>query len=199
VAANQKERKRCEGEIQVQEQKISKLKDQMLQAKTNEVYRAFQNEIEFCQKEIRKFEDRILETMGESEPLEKNVKTAETALKAEKAQVETEKRAGARAHRGRRGLRARVPQGTRRHRCFDRARHLPAIRAGAQGAQGHRRGGGGGWPLHRLQSIDAASVLPGPQEGRPDSGMRVLPAHSVLQPAGVARELGGGNAAGRAE
>jgi len=36
VAANQKERKRCEGEIQVQEQKISKLKDQMLQAKTNE-------------------------------------------------------------------------------------------------------------------------------------------------------------------
>ena len=91
LAANQKERKRCEGEIQVQEQKISKLKDQMLQAKTNEVYRAFQNEIEFCQKEIRKFEDRILEMMGESEPLEKNVKAAEGALKAEKAQVETEK------------------------------------------------------------------------------------------------------------
>src|SRR5664280_348837 len=91
LAANQKERKRCEGEIQAQEQKISKLKDQMLQAKTNEVYRAFQNEIEFCQKEIRKFEDRILETMGESEPLEKNVKAAEAALKTEKAQVETEK------------------------------------------------------------------------------------------------------------
>ncbi len=78
LAANQKERKRCESEIQVQEQKISKLKDQMLQAKTNEVYRAFQNEIEFCQKEIRKFEDRILEMMGESEPLEKNVKAAES-------------------------------------------------------------------------------------------------------------------------
>src|ERR1700682_2942672 len=91
LLANVKERKKCEGDIQVQEQKISKLKDQMLQAKTNEQYRAFQNEIEFCQKEIRKAEDRILELMGESEPLEKNVKAAEAALKTEKAQGESEK------------------------------------------------------------------------------------------------------------
>ncbi len=91
LAANQKDRKRMEGDIQVQEQKISRLRDQMLQAKTNEQYRAFQNEIEFCEKEIRRAEDRILELMGESEPLEKNVKAAEEALKAEKAQVEAEK------------------------------------------------------------------------------------------------------------
>ena len=91
LAANQKERKKCEGDIQVQEQKISKLKDQMVGAKTNDQYRAFQHEIEFCQKEIRKAEDRILELMGESEPLDKNVKAAEAALKAEKAQVEAEK------------------------------------------------------------------------------------------------------------
>lgn len=91
LAANLKERKKCEGDIQVQEQKISKLKDQTLQAKTNDQYRAFQHEVEFCEKEIRKCEDRILELMGESEPLDKNVKAAETALKAEKQQVETEK------------------------------------------------------------------------------------------------------------
>ena len=91
LAANQRERKKCEGDIQMQEQKISKLKDQMLQVKTNEQYRAFQTEIEFCQKEIRKAEDRILELMGESEPLDKNVKAAEMALKAEKAEVEAEK------------------------------------------------------------------------------------------------------------
>src|SRR5580658_1955153 len=54
LAANQKERKKCDTDIQTQEQKISKLKDQMLEAKTNDVYRAFQNEIDFCQKEIRK-------------------------------------------------------------------------------------------------------------------------------------------------
>ena len=91
LAANQKERKKCDADIQAQEQKISKLKDQMLGAKTNDVYRAFQNEIEFCQKEIRKAEDRILELMSESEPLDKNVKAAEAALKVEKAQVEAEK------------------------------------------------------------------------------------------------------------
>jgi hypothetical protein len=91
LSANLKERKKCEADIQVQDQKASKLKDQMLQAKTNEVYRAFQNEIEFCQAEVRKLEDRILELMGESEPLERNVKAAEAALKTEKAQVEAEK------------------------------------------------------------------------------------------------------------
>jgi predicted nucleic acid-binding Zn-ribbon protein len=91
LTANQKERKQREGDIQMQEQKISKLKDQMLQAKTNEQYRAFQHEIEFCEKEIRKFEDRILELMGESEPLEKNVKAAEGALQAERKDVEAEK------------------------------------------------------------------------------------------------------------
>src|SRR5215475_15853160 len=46
LSANQKDRKKAEVEIQTQEQKISKLKGQMLDAKTNEVYRAFQSEIE---------------------------------------------------------------------------------------------------------------------------------------------------------
>jgi uncharacterized protein len=91
LAANQNERKKCETEVQTQEQKISKLKTQMLDAKTNEQYRAFQNEIDFCQTEIKKSEDRILELMSESEPLNKNVAAAETALKAEKAEVEAEK------------------------------------------------------------------------------------------------------------
>ncbi|MBS1856661.1 MAG: hypothetical protein JST11_14930 [Acidobacteria bacterium] len=92
LAANQKDRKKCEGDIQVQDQKISRLKDQMTGSKiTNEQYRAFQNEIEFCQKEIRKSEDRILELMSESELLDKNVKAAEAALKAEKAEVDAEK------------------------------------------------------------------------------------------------------------
>ncbi len=91
LTANQKDRKDTETEIQTQEQKISKLRGQMLDAKTNDQYRAFQNEIEFCEKEIRRGEDHILELMGESEPLDKNVKAAESALKTEKTQVETEK------------------------------------------------------------------------------------------------------------
>jgi predicted nucleic acid-binding Zn-ribbon protein len=91
LVANQKERKKLEGGIQVQEQKISKLKDQMLEARTNEQYRAFQHEIEYCEKAIRQAEDRILDLMAESEPLERNLKEAEAALKQEKQQVEVEK------------------------------------------------------------------------------------------------------------
>jgi hypothetical protein len=91
LTANQKDRKRLEGEIQVHEQKISKLKEQMLGAKTNEQYKAFLHEIEYIQKEIRKAEDRILEHMTESEPLDANVKKAEVALKQEKVVVEEEK------------------------------------------------------------------------------------------------------------
>ncbi len=91
LTANQKDRKKLEGDIQMNEQKISKLKDQMLGAKTNEQYRAFQHEIEYIEKEIRKAEDRILELMTESEPLEGNVKKAEAALKEEKQTVEAEK------------------------------------------------------------------------------------------------------------
>ena len=91
LSANQKDRKKLDGDIQLHQQKISKLRDQMLQAKTNEQYKAFQNEIDFIEKEIRQAEDRILELMTESEPLDQNVKKAEKALAEEKKQVEAEK------------------------------------------------------------------------------------------------------------
>jgi uncharacterized protein len=93
TVANQKDRKRLEGEIQAADQKISKLKTQMMEAKNNEQYRAFQHEIDFCQQEIRRHEDRILDLMGEFDPLEKAVKTAEASLATEKKQVEDEKSA----------------------------------------------------------------------------------------------------------
>ena len=91
LSANLKDRKKLEGDIVVHQQKISKLKEQMLGAKTNEQYKAFSHEIEYIEKEIRKAEDRILELMGESEPLDANVKKAEVALKEEKVVVEEEK------------------------------------------------------------------------------------------------------------
>lgn len=91
LSANQKERKRLEGEIQLAEGKISKLRGQALEAKTNEHYRAFQNEIDFATREIRSYEDRILELMTASEPLDINVKSAEAGLKEERKHVEAEK------------------------------------------------------------------------------------------------------------
>jgi uncharacterized protein len=90
LAANQRERKQLDAEIQTQEQKISKLKDQMLQAKTNEQYLAFKHEIDYGEAEIHKCEDTILERMAESEPLDQSLKTAQGALDQEKQQVAAE-------------------------------------------------------------------------------------------------------------
>jgi len=92
IAANQRERKKLEGDVQVHQQKASKLKDQMLEAKTNEQYRAFQHEIAYAEGEVRKAEDKILDLMEQSEPLEKNLKTAEMELQKEQQHVEAEKK-----------------------------------------------------------------------------------------------------------
>lgn len=91
LAANHRERKQKELDIQTAQQKISKLKDQMLQAKNNEQYRAFQHEIDYALNEISQAETRILQLMEESEPLEKNVKAAELALGEERKQVDAQK------------------------------------------------------------------------------------------------------------
>ena len=54
LASNQRDRKKLDGDIQVHQQKISKLHDQMLGAKNNEQYKAFQNEIAYAEGEIRR-------------------------------------------------------------------------------------------------------------------------------------------------
>jgi uncharacterized protein len=92
LAANQRERKKLEGDVQVHQQKASKLKDQMLEARTNEQYHAFQHEIAYVEAEVRKAEDKILDLMEQSEPVEKNLKTAEVELHKEQQHVEGEKK-----------------------------------------------------------------------------------------------------------
>ena len=87
---NQKSRRQTEGEISIHEQKISKLRDQMNQARTNEQLHAFQHEIHFETQEIRKHEDRVLDKMEEAEALDRNVKAAEEALKIEEQKVARE-------------------------------------------------------------------------------------------------------------
>lgn len=91
LAANQKARRQCEGEVQVQQQKITKLKEQMMSAKNNEQYRAFQHEIEFCEQAIKTQEDQTIQLMEQLESLEKNVKAAEEALALERQQVDAQK------------------------------------------------------------------------------------------------------------
>jgi predicted nucleic acid-binding Zn-ribbon protein len=91
LAANLRDRKKMEGDIQLHQSKMSKLREQMAAAKTNEHYKAFQNEIAFLEGEIRKGEDKIIVLMEQSEPLDKNVKAAEISLTAEEKEVEAAK------------------------------------------------------------------------------------------------------------
>ncbi len=84
LAANVRDRKKMEGDIQLHQRKMSKLREQMGAAKTNEHYQAFQKEIAFLEGEVRKCEDQIIVLMEQSEPLDKAVKAAEVSLKPKK-------------------------------------------------------------------------------------------------------------------
>src|SRR5205823_11874547 len=73
------------------QQKIGKFRDQSLDVKTNDQYRALMHEIEFAQAEVRKAEDKILEIMEGAELFDRQVKASEIELKGQSAQVEKEK------------------------------------------------------------------------------------------------------------
>ena len=92
LAANLRDRKKFEGDVELYKQKASKLRDQMMSAKTNDQYKAFQHEIDFLEKETRSADDRTLDLMTAAEPLDAAVKKADAELKVEKQQVETEKK-----------------------------------------------------------------------------------------------------------
>ena len=84
-------RKKFESAIKDLQAKISKYRDQSLDVKTNDQYKALLHEIQFAEQEIPLNEDRILEVMVNVEVREKEVKAAEAELKAETAEIEKEK------------------------------------------------------------------------------------------------------------
>src|SRR5271169_2478335 len=61
--AEETAKKRHESDIQDQQQKISKYRDQSLNVKTNDEYRALMHEIKFAEDKIAASEDKILEIM----------------------------------------------------------------------------------------------------------------------------------------
>jgi len=71
--------------------KISKYRDQSLDVKTNDQYKALMHEIQFAEKEIAANEDKILELMVNAEIRDKEVKAAEAELKEETVEIEKEK------------------------------------------------------------------------------------------------------------
>src|SRR5258708_27167629 len=63
--------------------KISKYRDQSLDVKTNDQYKALLHEIQFAEKEIAATEDKILELMLNADARDKEVKAAQAELKEE--------------------------------------------------------------------------------------------------------------------
>jgi len=91
MKADENTRRKHESDIQDQQQKISKYRDQSLAVKTNQEYKALLSEIEQAEAEIRKLEDKILEIMVAADARKDEMKQAEAALKADTAEVEKEK------------------------------------------------------------------------------------------------------------
>jgi uncharacterized protein len=87
------EKRKLEGMIQDIEQKNSRYREQLLDVKTNEQYKALLHEIEFNNLEIRKTEDNVLLKMEEEEKLRKEVVQIEQQLHTEKEKIDSEKKA----------------------------------------------------------------------------------------------------------
>jgi uncharacterized protein len=84
-------RRRMESDLKDQQQKIVKFRDQSSSVKTNEQFRALQHEISFAEEEIRKIEDRELESMERSERLGQQLREAQSKLADSTRAVEIEK------------------------------------------------------------------------------------------------------------
>jgi uncharacterized protein len=91
IKNNDTSRRKLEVDIQALQQKISKYREQSLDVKTNDQYKALLHEIEFAEREIRSAEDKILDTMADSEEREKELKALESELKEASVEIEKEK------------------------------------------------------------------------------------------------------------
>src|SRR5712691_6101145 len=91
VKADEATRRKHETTISDLRGKISKYRDQSLDVKTNDQYKALLHEIQFAEKEIAGNEDKILEGMVNADARDKEVKAAKAELEAETAEIEKEK------------------------------------------------------------------------------------------------------------
>jgi predicted nucleic acid-binding Zn-ribbon protein len=91
IKADEAARRKYDTSINDLRGKISKYRDQSLDVKTNEQYKALLHEIQFAEKEIAANEDKILELMVNADTRDKEVKAAQAELKAETAEIEKEK------------------------------------------------------------------------------------------------------------
>lgn len=93
LAANQAARRELEKEAAAAQQKVSKYKDQLMEAKDNRQFHALQHEIATFTDEQTRVEGLIIEKMVEGDDLTARVKAAESALANDKKSVAAQKTA----------------------------------------------------------------------------------------------------------
>ena len=80
LGESQKQRRAMEGELEQMETSIAKYKDQLMQVKTNDEYKAMQKQIENSKEEIGKKEEDILVGMDEADRFQEQLKLREKEL-----------------------------------------------------------------------------------------------------------------------
>jgi hypothetical protein len=91
MKADETSKRKHESDIQDQQQKVSKYRDQSLNVKTNHEYKALMDEIKFAEEKIAASEDKILEIMVAADARKEALKKAEAALKADGIENDQEK------------------------------------------------------------------------------------------------------------
>jgi uncharacterized protein len=90
---NQNARRAIEKDVALQQGRLSKFRDQLMEVKTNREYQAMQHEIEIAQNEVKALEERVLERMIEADDLASLLKHAESELAAEQKRIDADRRA----------------------------------------------------------------------------------------------------------
>ena len=90
VTANQTSRREIEKDLAAVQARLSKFKNQLMEVKTNKEYQAMQKEISVAEEEVSSQETRMLECMEDADVLAVEMKAADAALKADKADVARE-------------------------------------------------------------------------------------------------------------
>ncbi len=80
LGESQKQRRTMEGELEHMETSLAKYKDQLMQVKTNDEYKAMQKQIENSEEEIGKKEEDILVGMDEADRLQEQLKLRQKEL-----------------------------------------------------------------------------------------------------------------------
>ena len=93
LTATQTARRGLESECGVAQQKVSKYKDQLMEAKDNRQFHALQHEIATFSEEVQRIEGLIIEKMLELDDLTAKVKSAEATLAKDKQSVSAQKSA----------------------------------------------------------------------------------------------------------